>query len=189
MPHQTMALQGEAADSPLEFVWRVDDRTRLPLNLFAPAGSAARAVRCDAPFNETTQYDWIVSGIESSAAGLGPGRLVLLAQRVVATPGHGLGFGVLGTTLIAVDNADDPPTAWRFRSANLTRCASASVCVFVHMGPSIARNECRDEACIVASNWQAWQRHCVFAINCNHRCCPPIATSISTIVFVALSSS
>lgn len=146
MPHQTMALQSDAAsDSPLEFVWRVDEATGLPLNLFAPAGSATRAVRCDAPFDEPTPYYWVVSGIESSSAGLSPGRLVLLAQRIVATPGKGLGFGVLGTTLIAVDNAADSPTAWRFRSANLTRCArvrvhvrataraSACVCVHVHV--------------------------------------------------------
>ena len=102
--------------------------TGLPLNLFSPPGSARHAVRCDAPFNETTPYNWIVAGIESGSAGLPAGRLVLLAQRILATPGRGLGFAVLGTTLIAVDNAaSGDPTLWNYRSTNLTSCQVSAV--------------------------------------------------------------
>jgi hypothetical protein len=127
MPHQTVALQPTPA-SPLTFSWPEDAATGAPLNLFRPSNASMRgAVPCAAPFDETTPYYWVVSGIaESAGTGLaGPGgRLLLLAQRIVGTPGRGLGFAVLGSTAIVVDNAADAPAQWRHRSADLTTCGA-----------------------------------------------------------------
>ena len=130
MPHQTVALQ-PTPESALAFSWPEDGATGAPLNLFRPSNASMRgAVPCAAPFNETTPYYWVVAGISSGGAGLAgpPGRLLLLAQRIVGTPGRGLGFAVLGSTAIVVDNAADAPAQWRHRSADLTTCADEASC-------------------------------------------------------------
>ena len=127
MPHQSVAIQS-APDERLTFVWPSNASTGHPLNLFWPVGSREGAIQCDAPPAEATAFYWVVAGLESSSAGLAAGSLVLLAQRIRATPGRGLGFRVLGTTLLVVENADDPPTAWRHRSANLTTCDTDATC-------------------------------------------------------------
>ena len=67
-------------------------------------------------------------GISSASAGLYPGKLLLLAQRIVGTPGRGLGFAVLGSTAIVVDNAADAPSQGRHTSADLTTCADEASC-------------------------------------------------------------
>ena len=40
------------------------------------------------------------------------GPLLLLASRIITTPGEGLGFDIAGTTVMGVDNPDDPPPEW-----------------------------------------------------------------------------
>lgn len=125
MPHQTVALQPDR-QAPLQFSWRENKTSGEPLNFFWPQSSLERAVPCSDPFSETSSYWWVVAGIESSSANLAPGRLLLLAERVQGTPGQGLGFKVLGTSVIVVDNAADNPVQWSHRSVSLTTCGSAS---------------------------------------------------------------
>ena len=125
MPHQTVALQPDR-QAPLQFSWRENKTSGEPLNFFWPQSSLERAVPCSDPFSETSSYWWVVAGIESSSAGLAPGRLLLLAERVQGTPGQGLGFKVLGTSVIVVDNAADNPVQWSHRSVSLNTCGTAS---------------------------------------------------------------
>lgn len=128
MPHQTVAIQ-QTPSSPLQIKWRKEAASKAPLQLFWPHGSPQKAISCDAPFGDTHPYYWVVSGIESGSTGLAPGKLLLLAQRVRGTPGQGLGFTVMGTSVIAVDNAEDAePSQWRHRAADLTTCSNASTC-------------------------------------------------------------
>jgi hypothetical protein len=133
MPHQTVGIQPNPA-GPISFRWRENGTEgggglALPLNLFwAPDGLEAPKP-CASPFAETSAYYWVVSGIESGSTGLESGRLLLLAQRIKATPGEGLGFFVLGTTVIAVDSSVEPTDWWsRHQKADLTTCTDDAHC-------------------------------------------------------------
>ena len=129
MPHQTVGIQPDPT-SPISFRWRENGTDGgSPLNLFWAPGGLEAPKSCASPFGETSAYYWVVSGIESGSTGLPSGKLLLLAQRIVATPGAGLGFFVLGTTAIVVDSADEPTQWWaRHRKANLTSCTDAAHC-------------------------------------------------------------
>ena len=51
---------------------------------------------------------------------------MLVAVRVRATPDLGLGFGVLGTTLISVRDAAGDPTKWEYQTKDITTCDPAA---------------------------------------------------------------
>ena len=90
----------------------------------------APTLSCDAPFNDLQPYYWVVQGIEGGTVdpSLPAGQLLLLAVRVVGTPGIGLGFKVLGTTAIVVSNAAAEPSEWQYRTKDMTSCGAATDC-------------------------------------------------------------
>ena len=114
---QSYALQyGQGA---LRFSWKSDTEGR-PLSIFERSWSPT--LPCSAPFDDLQPYYWVVQGIEGAEISPERAELLLLAVRVVGTPGIGLGFKVLGTTAIVVTNPSAEPHEWRYSTKDVTTC-------------------------------------------------------------------
>ncbi len=94
--HNTIAI--ESGDDPrtasMAFAWGRDARG-LP-----------------APFFPDTRRNWYWPG---SGVRIGEGPLVIFLEKIIATPGHGLGFVPDGYAVAVIANPDASPTRWRSR--------------------------------------------------------------------------
>lgn len=84
--------------------------------------SLAPTLPCSKPFDDLQPYYWVVQGIEGAEVSPDRSELLLLAVRVVGTPGIGLGFKVLGTTAIVVSNPASEPDQWEYTTKDMTVC-------------------------------------------------------------------
>ena len=84
--------------------------------------ASAPTLPCSKPFDDMQPYYWVVQGIDGAEVSPERSELLLLAVRVVGTPGIGLGFKVLGTTAIVVSNPAASPDEWQYRTRDMTLC-------------------------------------------------------------------
>ena len=128
MPHQTFGTQAAPAD-PISFVWSTSETDGRPINFFRTNESVhEEALACEDRFNplaDAKPFYWVVAGIASDVAigGAAPwGSLLLMAERIQVDPQFPLGFQVLGTTAIAIQDATPAPGEWNYTSRDLTTC-------------------------------------------------------------------
>jgi hypothetical protein len=100
MVHNTIGIQTgrDPTTASIAFAWSGDGAT--PGSFF--------------PEDEDNHWYWPLSGIRID------GVLVIFMQRVLDTPGRGLGFKEDGARVVLVENPDDDPHAWRTRAIALT---------------------------------------------------------------------
>ena len=90
-------------------------------------------------------YWWVVAGVASYSTQ----DIVLMAQVIVPTPPVCGGFGVLGTSLISIDNVADPPLDWTYHSLELP---NTNACTNWFVGMTHSDGKDSDLAYIIGTN-------------------------------------